>query len=445
MSSGLPVPEAWHGRVRGAGSRWPDGAGGLATAGPGRGYGSGVAVEVRQPPPEDFERHLRTVATVFGHELEEADIERTRRVADFERALAAYDGTEIVGTAVALAFELAVPGGSVPAGGVTAVTVLPTHRRRGILTQMMRRQLDALRERGEPVAILWASEGAIYGRYGYGLATVNARLDADRGVPWVDGPETGRLRLVDREEAAGLFPAVYERVRCETPGFFARSSDWWEARTLADIPWQRRGGGPAFRAVLEVDGRPEGYAIYRIKPQSAAGIPGSSLLVQEAHGTGPEATRAVWRFLFGIDLVQRVTARLLAPDHPLRLLVSEPSRLRISHGDGLWLRLVDVAKALVARGYAAEGALELELSDGFCPWNSGVWRLEATSDGAHARRVGDPHLRLGAGELASAYLGGFSFAELARAGRIAELRPGGVALADSLFRTDRAPWCPETF
>jgi predicted acetyltransferase len=404
-----------------------------------------VDVEIRQPPPEDFERHLRTVATVFGHELEEADIERTRRVADFERAIAAYDGAEIVGTAATLALDLTVPGSSVRAGGVTAVTVLPTHRRRGILTEMMRRQLDGLRERGEPVAILWASEGAIYGRYGYGLATMNARLDADRDIPWVDGPETGRLRLVDREEAARLFPGVYECVRAVSPGLFTRSVDWWEARTLADISWQRRGGGPAFRAVLEVDGRPEGYAIYRVRHESAAGIPGSSLLVQEALGTGPDATRAVWRFLFGIDLVERVTARLLAPDHPLRLLVSEPSRLRISHGDGLWLRLVDVPGALVARSYAAEGTLDIELADDFCPWNSGVWRLEASPAGTHARRIGDPHLRLGVGELAGAYLGGFSFAELARAGRVAELRPGGLALADSLFRTDRAPWCPETF
>jgi predicted acetyltransferase len=404
-----------------------------------------VDVEIRQPPPEDFERHLRAVATVFGHDIEEADVERTRRIADFERALAAYDGNEIVGTAAALAFELAVPGGFAPAGGVTAVTVLPTHRRRGILTQMMRRQLDQLRERDEPVAILWASEGAIYGRYGYGLASMNARLDADRAVPWVDGPEEGRLRLVDREEAARLFPAVYDRVRAGTPGFFSRSADWWEARVLADISWRRRGGGPAFRVVLEVDGRPEGYAVYRVKPESAAGIPGSSLLVEEALGTGPEATRGVWRFLFGVDLVERVAARLLAPDHPLRLLVSEPSRLRVSHGDGLWLRLVDVPRALVARGYAAEGTLDLELADDFCPWNSGVWRLEASPQGAHARRVGDPHLRLGIGELASAYLGGFSFAELARAGRVAELRPGGLALADALFRTDRAPWCPETF
>ena len=136
---------------------------------------------------------------------------------------------------------------------------------------------------------------------------------------------------------------------------------------------------------------------------------------------------------------------MLAPDHALRLLVSEPTRLRISQGDGLWLRLVDLPEALAARAYAAEGALDLEVADEFCPWNAGVWRLEASTDGASAHRIGDPHIRLGIAELASAYLGGFTFAELARAGRIVEVRPGGVALADSLFRADRAPWCPETF
>lgn len=402
-------------------------------------------VQIRRPPPEDFERHLGTVATVFGHDLQPEHVESTRRVADFERALAAYDGPEIVGTAATLAFRLTVPGASIAAGGVTAVTVLPTHRRRGILTGMMRRQLDELRERDEALAVLWASEGAIYGRFGYGLATMNARVDADRGVPFFEGPEAGRLRLVDATEAARLMAGVHERVCADTPGFFARSAAWWESRTLADTSWQRRGGGPLFRAVLEVDGRPEGYALYRFKHETSLGVPESVLLVQEALATTPETTRAVWRFLFGIDLIARVNVRLLAPDHPLRLLVSEPSRLRISHGDGLWLRLVDVARALEARRYGAEGALGLELADDFCPWNAGAWRLEASVDGGRVARGGDPQLRLGVGELASAYLGGFSFAELARAGRVDELQPGAVARADSLFRVDRAPWCPETF
>ena len=402
-------------------------------------------VEIRQPPPEDFERHVRTMATVFGHDVDDDDVERIRRLADFERALAAYEGTEIVGTAAMLALQLSVPGGRVGAGGVTAVTVLPTHTRRGLLTGMMRRQLDLLRETGEPAAILWASEGAIYGRYGYGLATMNARIDADRQLPFVEGPAAGRVRLVDPEEAARLMPEVHGRVCAETPGFFARSHDWWEARTLADLSWQRRGAGPLNRAVLELDGRPQGYALYRFKHESSPGIAESILVVQEALATSPDATRTVWRFLFGIDLIARVSARLLAPDHALRLLVSEPTRLRISHGDGLWLRLVDLPEALAARAYAAEGALDLEVADEFCPWNAGVWRLEASTDGATAHRIGDPHIRLGIAELASAYLGGFTFAELARAGRIVEVRPGGVALADSLFRTDRAPWCPETF
>jgi predicted acetyltransferase len=404
-----------------------------------------VSVDIRQPPPEDFARHVRAMGTAFGHEVDDEHIERMRPIADFERAIAAYDGTDIVGTAGALALRLTVPGGSVAAAGVTAVTVLPTHTRRGILTGMMRHQLDLLHEHGEPVAVLWASEGAIYGRYGYGVATINARIDADRGVPFLGGPETDRLRLVDADDGAQLMDNVYERVCADTPGFYARSREWWRARTLADTSWQRRGGGPLFRALLEVDGRPQGYALYRVKPETTLGVSTSSVLVQEALGTTPDATRAVWRFLFGIDLTVRVNARLLAPDHPLRLLVSEPSRLRISHGDGLWLRLVDLPGALAARRYAGEGAVRMEVADEFCPWNAGIWRLEASPTAAEVRRGGEPQLRLGVGEVASAYLGGFSFAELARAGRIAELEPGAAALADSLFRTDRAPWCPETF
>jgi predicted acetyltransferase len=403
-------------------------------------------VDVRHPDPDEFERFGHTFGAAFGHALTPEDFERSRRFVAFERNLAAYEGEVMVGTAAAHPLRLTVPGGELATAGVTAVAVLPTHRRRGILSRMMRRQIDLVREWGEPLAVLWASEGAIYGRYGYGLATLNARLDADRGVPTVRPPEpAGEVRLVEREEALASFPGVFDRVRAATPGFVARTSEWWDARVLSGEGWRPGDREPVFRVLLEIDGRPEAYALYRISRETVQGVFESRLAVQEALGATPAATREIWRYLFNVDLVARIRARLLALDHELLLLAAEVPRLRISVGDGLWLRLVDVAKALAGRRYATEGSLDLELADEFCPWNNGVWRLEGSPEGASARRVGNPELRLAVDDLAAAYLGGFSFAQLAAAGRVVELQPGALARADALFRTVRAPWCPETF
>ena len=404
-------------------------------------------VEIRQPAPEEFDRFNQTLATAFGHAMDADELARIRRFAEFERNLAAYVDGAMVGTAAAHRFQLTVPGGELPAGGVTAVTVQPTHRRRGILTRVMHHQLRLLREWGEPLAVLWASEGSIYPRYGYGLASLNGRLDADRDVPLlpIEDEPAGQVRLVSEQEAAELFPRVWEPARTTTPGFFSRTPGWWEAHVLADVPWRARGGGTLFRAVLEADGEPQAYALYRLRWESSDFVHENRLLVQEAIGATPAATRAIWRYLFGVDLVARVVARLLPADFFLLGLAAETPRLRFSVGDGLWLRLVDVAKALAGRGYAAEGTLELELVDDVCPWNASVWRLEASPEGGRMRRVGDPELRLDVAALASAYLGGFTFASLVATGRVVELKPGAAARADALFRTDLAPWCPETF
>jgi predicted acetyltransferase len=406
-----------------------------------------VDVEIRRPDPDEFDRFGQAVATAFGHGMDAEQLARIRRYAELDRDLAAYADGAMVGTAAAHRFGLTVPGGELPAAGVTAVTVQPTHRRRGILTRLMQHQLRLLREWEEPLAVLWASEGSIYPRYGYGLASLNGRLDADRDVPLlpIESEPDGQVRLVSEQEAAELFPRVWEPARAVTPGFFSRTPGWWEAHVLADVPWRARGGGTLFRAVLETQGEPQAYALYRLRWESSGFVHENRLLVEEAIGATPAATRAMWRYLFGVDLVARVVARLLPADFFLLGLAAETPRLRFSLGDGLWLRLVDVAKALAGRGYAAEGTLELELADDVCPWNASVWRLEAAPEGGRMRRVGDPELRLDASALASAYLGGFSFASLVAAGRVVELKPGAAARADSLFRTDLAPWCPETF
>jgi len=397
--------------------------------------------------PSELDAHVRAVAAGFHDEVSDERMARIHRLAYPDRAIAARDGATTVGTTSSHPFRLTVPGADVAAAGITAVTVQPTHRRRGLLRQMMRLQLDNLHERGELAAVLWASEGAIYPRFGYGLATLNGRLDADRSRMALRDPEPqGQVRLVSTEEALETLPAIYERERRQRPGFYSRSSSWWEFRTRADDAWDRRGAGPIVRAVLELGGDDAGYALYRFRHVWTRGIPEGEVHVQEALATSPVAYRELWRFLFGVDLVARVQARHLAIDDPLPLLVTEPTPLGLSTGDGLYLRLVDVGAALAARCYAGDGQITLDVADDFCPWNAGVWRLEVSGDLAQVERVdGRADLRVGVGDLASVYLGGFTFAQLERALRVDEITQGAIPRADALFRSERAPWCPESF
>lgn len=403
-------------------------------------------VEVGFVREDELDAYLRAVAAGFYDELSPEDAERHRQFVRADRSIVARDRGAIVGTAGSHPLRLTVPAGEVDAACVSAVTVQPTHRRQGLLRRMQRLQLDDVHERGEPVAALWASEGGIYPRFGYGLASLNGRLDAIRArISLRHEEQAGALRLVSREEALDVLPAIYERVRPNRPGFLSRSAAWWDTRILHDGPKHRRGAGPLFRAVLELEGAPEAYALYRVRHSWVQGIPDGELCVQEAIATSPRAYRELWRFLFGVDLVTRVRAPRIPVDDPLPLLVTEPTALGLSVGDGLYVRLVDVRAALAARGYAGDGRLTLEVVDEFCPWNAGVVTIEVTGNRAEVRAGGEPELRLAAGDLASAYLGGFSFAGLRRALRVEELTPGAVERADALFRSERSPFCPEAF
>jgi predicted acetyltransferase len=406
-----------------------------------------MEIDVRVVPEDDRERWFEVCSAAFSDELHAEDVEADAKLLPVERRYGAYADGSLVGTAADFALTVSIPGGELAAAGVTMVGVVPSHRRQGALTLLMRRQLMDARSRGEPLAILWASEGSIYGRYGYGVATQVVGIDADRASIVFEAVDPGaQVRLVDSEEAARVFPAIYERVRRETPGAIARSDDWWKLYRLPDPEWRRRGAGPKFHALLELDGEPAGYASYRVKGDWEEGFPQSQLRVLDPVAISPRAVHELWRFLFGVDLVQRVQAWPLPPDHPLFLLAWEPRKLRMRIGDGLWLRILDVEGALSARSYAEEGELVLELVDSLVPENGGLWRLEARGGGAAVERgAGKAALRLDVQALASTFLGAFSFAELQAAGLVDELANGGVATADALFRTPREPWCLEIF
>lgn len=366
------------------------------------------------------------------------------RVLEPHRTVVGFDGDEIVAGGGAFPFDLTVPGGQVKAAGITVVGVLPSHRRRGYLRGMMRSMLDAARERGEPVAVLWATEDTIYGKFGYGMASVAAEIDLPRdhtrAFAHVDLP--GQARLVRLEEAEPLVAPVYDYVARQTPGMFARTSAWWQDRLLTDHPWRRQGGGALRCAVWEMDGKPSAYAFYRVNQSFERGNSSGHVFVVEAVGDSPLATHAIWRFLFDIDWLARFKATFLPVDHPLLLSLANPRRLNFLVREGLWVRLIDLPAALSARGYATDDAVVIDVTDEFCPWNAGRWRV---SRGGVEKTGAEPDLACDVRSLGCVYLGGFTFAQLARSLRVSELRAGAIVRADALFHSDRAPWCPEVF
>ena len=384
----------------------------------------------------------------FSETPRDEDVARWTATFESDRAVAAYDGDRIVGTAGIFSFALTIPGGVLPAAGVTIVGVHPTHRRQGILRRMMRLQLDAIHERGEPLAILWASEGNIYQRFGYGLGSMHMEINLERARSGFREPHVpaGSIRFVDVDEAKRLFAPIYEAIRPLRPGFFDRSAAYWDDDFFPDPEHWRRGASPAFHVVHEVAGEPDGYARYRVRDEWDSGGPKSAVVVVEIMAATPAAHLDIWRFLLDIDLMARTEAWNLPVDDPILLSVAEPRRLKAQLGDALWTRIVDVAPALAGRRYAADGRLVIEVADEFCEWNDGIWELSVEGGVPTVQQAaGAADLACDITDIGAAYLGGFSFRQLADAGRVHERQPGAIARADGLFRPERPPWCPRVF
>ena len=413
------------------------------------------SIQLRQPTAETLRAWTGPVAAAFGEAITDAEFEHDKEVFELDRLIGAVEGERWVGAGGAYSFRLTVPGGEIPVAGITMIGVAPSHRRRGILRSMMRWLLDQARERGEPVAILWASEGAIYPHFGYGLGCLLSSLDIERHRTQFARPaeRIGRIRLVEPDEALRLMPPVYDAVRVRTPGAISRNETKWRVQMVSDPAWNSASMGPKFLAVLEVDGVVRGYAIYRVKSEWGDRGPNNTLHAFEVTGLDHAAERTLWEWLFSIDLVGHIKVRQGPVPHPLTLQMAEPRQLGMFVRDGLWLRIIDVQAALEARSYAAAGSVALELTDEFCPWNAGRWRVEVSlGDEPGARGVAtvtatdaDPDLTLDTTDLAATYLGGFTFTDLARAGRVGELRPGAVEVADAVFATVVKPWCSTGF
>jgi predicted acetyltransferase len=378
-------------------------------------------------------------ATFGNSDTPDERVERFGRVVAPERLVAARDDVgEIVGTAGAYDFDMALPGGaSAPCAGITVVSVRADHRRRGVLNRMMEHLLHEAADRGEAFAALWASEHPIYGRYGFGPAvpTIDIEVARAHGALAFDGP-VDQVRLIDAERAATVFPPLYDAYRRQRPGALSYSPAWWTERVLLDVPSRREGAGPVRYAWLA----DRGYATYRLRPSWNAAGPAGVVEVRELIALDPEAAAALWRFVIDTDLSAATRAVRRPVDDPLVHLVADTGRIEVTHGDPLFVRLVDVPAALEARGYGVDGEATIELEDRSRPVNAGRWKLVVRDGrGTCARTEEAADLRLTAEVLASVALGGVRTTTLHAAGRLLGSWDAAVQF-DRLLATELPPW-----
>lgn len=381
-------------------------------------------------------------------------------VFEFDRTLAAFDEAEIVGTATAFSFRMTVPGDAAAVAGVSAVATASSHRRRGILTSLMHRQLADIRDRGEAVAALFASEAGIYYRYGYGAATGELDLTIRRGEgvlrTQATAPRPGRkaspqrLRIAEPRNATAELAKVYESVQRDRPGMHARDDRWWD-NILWDPEHRRSGFGPLRCVIAEDDAGPRGYALFSAKPSwTDDGLPEGVLEVRELMAADPAAGAAVWEHLLHRDLVGEVRARSRPVDEPLLYLLADPRRARPRLLDGLWVRLVSVPEALAMRRYSCAVDVVIEVADDLIAENAGRWRLRAPGLAAGEpatceRTSAAADLTVPVQSLGAAYLGGTRLGALAAAGLAEQARPGAIAALSAALSWEPAPWSPTIF
>jgi len=398
-------------------------------------------VEFRTITEGEIEPFFRTLVNAFGDVRPDPDeLAADRSMIELDRTFAAFDDGAIVGCAGVFTQDMVVPGGATaPTAGVTLVGVLPTHRRRGILRELMSRMMDQAGERGEPLATLFASQGAIYGRFGFATSANHLSLDIalDR-VSWGTDAPGGRVRLLPRAEALAAMHDIYDRAVRVRPGGLVLPAERFGLVFREPTKDDKK----PFYAVHEDEaGAPDAFVIYRTKHKWPRGLPSLELRVQQLVGATAAGAEAMWRYLFDVDLVARVLADTRPVDEPLLRQLDEPRALRPELDDGLFLRPIDIVAALEARSYAMDGQVRLAVTDAFRPALGGTFELTVRDGRGSCRRIDAPaDVSCSVHAIGATYLGGASWAALAQAGRAREHTDGALRALSTMWRTELAPW-----
>ncbi|MET9435765.1 GNAT family N-acetyltransferase [Streptomyces sp. NPDC006551] len=404
-------------------------------------------MEIRDVPEAHLDRALDLVHLVFHERPDEEKRAHQRALMLPCERVGAYDGETLVGFVAAHRFTLSVPGGDLPCPGLTFVSVAPTHRRRGVLSGMLTELYRRCAERQVPIAALWASEDAIYGRFGFGPATRGALVEIDSRRPLalrVD-PDERPPRLIDPADAPAVVGPYYEATRAHRAGRIARDEERWSGEWLVDEDEDDDELSPPRIVAL---GDPlAGYAVYRTKGANDDTHTPGLVRVDELEADTPAVAAALWRYLASIDLTGTVRAWGRPLDDPLLHFAGDRDQVRVTgQFPALWVRLVDVRAALTARSWAAPADLVVEVHDSRIPANSGRFRLTAEPGGVSYEPTGDPvDLAFDVRDLGACYLGGTRATELVAAGLVEEHTPGAAATLDAALRTDRLPHTDDEF
>lgn len=393
-----------------------------------------MTIEVRTLTIADADEALVVEAAAFSSPIKPADRDQTLLTTEWDRMIGAFDGSRMCGLVGDYRVDVTLPGlVTVPTAAVTAVGVLPTHRRRGVLSTLIARQMDDIADRGESVAILTASEATIYSRFGYGVASscVSIEVQRDRSAFLAPVGPGLPLRMLTRDEATALAPGWFDAARRARPGEISRPDTWWPVIFGEHETW--KGGGDQFVVACEPDdSRPGGYATYRVTRDESTGA--SSLVVRDLIAADPDVAAVLWRFVLDVDLVDVIRAEV-AVDEPLRWRLADWRALSVvGDRDFLWARVLDPVGALAARRYGVDDELVVAVDDPFRSANSGSYRVAGGPAGAEVDRTSAPaDLVMGISELGSLYLGGSAPTRLARAGRIEGRSPEVLTRADRFF------------
>lgn len=382
---------------------------------------------------DDWDSLYQIISIAFNVDVDEADSAAERSVFEPARTLVARRDGEVVGTAGIYTRRLGVPGAVVAAAHVTRVAVTPTARRQGVLTRLMHRQFADIRDAGESIAVLWASEGRIYQRFGYGLAARRLGLDIETREVSLTVPTGGVLTEGGPAELRDVLVKVYDEAYAHRPGWSERMSQHWDFR-LTDLKSRRRGATKLRAVVHEGDNGVDGYALWRVSGNWNDGGPRGEVRVLEHVSTTPQGTATLWRFLLGMDLTRTTSIWSCSIDDPLLFIVSDPRRLHAKLMDAVWLRIVDLPTALRSRRYAAPVDVVIEVADDLIPANAGRWRVRGSPDAATCERTEDePDVACDIRALGAAYLGGTPLTALAGGGLVLQRRPGALIRASTAF------------
>lgn len=409
-----------------------------------------MSIELRPVTEEEFPKAVRSLEDGFGFHADEDNTADMLSRTELDRTLCAFDGDELVATAGAYTFDLTLPGGTTaPAAGVTFVTVKATHRRRGILTSIMAEQLDDVADRGEPLALLTASESLIYPRFGYGMGAFGSdwRIDTDHGALRYPPQVEGRIRLVDAGDVTEHAPRLHDATRLRTPGAVTRSEAWWTS-WFKDPPHMRDGASKRWYLLHESpSGQVDGFCAYRRRSKYEHGFSRDVAILDQVFGESDAIEHVFIAYLLDKDLIHAVEAHGRPVEDPFRWRLADVRRMQTTDVvDNLWVRVVDPCAALSARRYGTHDTLVVEIEDPFRPATSGRYRIRGGPESAECTATDDPaDLAMDVADLGTIYLGGVAPSSLHRVGRISEVTPGAVARADAFFLSTPAPWMTTGF